>query len=521
MNGQNPIFSALVIVAGVIGGLFVTLSVLLSHGNSLAQLCFYLLIGGGVLGLIAPRVAFYVWIIACAYSDLLKRLTIVFGDVSKRDLHYILGITPVMFSAIVIALAFGGVAGAYNVRGVHWIFFLVGIAVTALTGLMAGFEGGFSPELMVQGIANGGLYSLLLFVVPVLFPYPRQVVRIFRFALWVFLPVALYGVVQAIQGFLPFEVAYLRTGLSIEIKQLFTNRVRAFSTLNSPTALASLCAAMAVVSWFLARLPKGGAMARGNRLPWIVALFVATVYVAGLVASTGRAGLVVLVFAPIAAWCFHSPVRTRLFYGSMALLFLVLVIVSPWLLANLHDANVWVFSQVDANSFSGQLSSVGTYSDRLSGFAHVLRNPAAYSLMGFWNGSYDTLPEALHHHDILSATLLRFGVLGLGLGLVVPTWVLRKLHRRLYSIADPETKQLMSLSVGLALSFLISSCLAGNILLVFPLNGIFWLCVSTAVLCTLPPPPPVSQRAAGSTGLDMTSLAGRTPGASRFSPRRA
>ena len=59
MNGPNPIFAALVIIAGAIGGLFVTLSVLLSSGNSLAHLCFYLLVGGGVLGLLAPRVGVF------------------------------------------------------------------------------------------------------------------------------------------------------------------------------------------------------------------------------------------------------------------------------------------------------------------------------------------------------------------------------------------------------------------------------------------------------------------------------
>ncbi len=521
MNGQNPIFTAVVIIAGVIGGLFVTLSVLLSSGNSLAHLCFYLLIGGGVLGLIAPRVAFFVWIFACAYSDLLKRFTIVFGDVSKRDLHYILGITPVMFSAIVVALAFGGVAGAYAVRQMHWILFLVGLAITALTGLIAGLAGGNSVEAVMQGVANGGLYSLLLFVVPVLFPYPHQMIKIFRFALWVFLPVALYGVVQALQGFLPFEIAYLRTGLSIEIKQLLTNRVRAFSTLNSPTALANLCAAMAVMCWYLARIPRRVGMAAQGRLSWIVALFMIVAYLSGLVASTGRAGLTVLIFAPISAWCFLSPMRTRLFYTVMVSIFLVLVTVSPWLLDHLEDANLWLFTKVDSGSLAGQLSTVGTYSDRLSGFAHVLRNPAAYSLFGFWSGSYDTLQAGLHHHDILSATLLRFGALGLGAILAVLTWTLHVLHRKLQSTTDPEVKQLMALCVGLGLSFLITSCLAGNILLVFPLNGFFWLWVSTAVLCTLPAPKPLPQRAAGSTGLDMTSMAGRTPGASRFSPRRA
>ena len=65
------------------------------------------------------------------------------------------------------------------------------------------------------------------------------------FAAW---PVAIYGIVQQVEGFQLFEIAYLRTGLSIEIKQLLTNRVRAFSTLNSPTALGAISALMMVVA---------------------------------------------------------------------------------------------------------------------------------------------------------------------------------------------------------------------------------------------------------------------------------
>ena len=96
----------------------------------------------------------------------------------------------------------------------------------------------------------------MLFVMPVLFPRYEDALRVLRFTLWVFLPVALYGIAQQIDGFQPFEIAYLRTGLSIEIKQLLTNHVRAFSTLNSPTALGAVSAVLVVVCWFLSRLPR-------------------------------------------------------------------------------------------------------------------------------------------------------------------------------------------------------------------------------------------------------------------------
>jgi hypothetical protein len=522
MNGQNPLFTALVIVAGAIGGLLVTLSVLLGNGNSLAHLCFYLLIGGCAFGLLAPRLAFFVWIFACAYSDFLKRLTIVFGEVSRKDLLYILGITPAMFSAIVVSLMIGGFTGAYPVRMAHWRLFAVGLVMTLATGIVYAVEAGGSPQMALQGIANGGLYSLLLFVMPVLFPRYEDSLRVLRFTLWVFLPVALYGIAQQIDGFQPFEIAYLRTGLSIEIKQLFTNRVRAFSTLNSPTALGTLCAVMVVLCWFLARLPRAAPHRPRRWLNRWIALPLIATYCGALVASTSRSAPLLIVLGLAAGWCFVDPARTRLFYTMLIGGFVGLVAASPWLLGHLDEANIWMTSDADMNTLAGQLASVGTYSDRLFGFANVLRNPAAYSLFGRWDGNPDLLPESLRHHDIVSAMLLRFGIIPLIGCIAALTWVLTRLHKTLCRMDDPIRQRLMATSIGLAAGLIFLSALSGNVLGVFPVNVFFWMSAGIALVCTLPVPAtaplPGELRSAD---LDMTSLAGRTPGAKRFSPRRA
>jgi hypothetical protein len=522
VNGQNPILSALTVIAGVIVGLLVTLSVLLSGGNSLAHLCIYLLVGGAALGLLVPRAAFYVWIFACAYSDLLKRLTVVFGEVARQDLLYVLGITPAMFAAIVVSLAIGGFTGAYQVRMRHWKLLLLGLALTLATGAIYAVEAGGSVQVALQGIANGGLYSLLLFVMPVLFPHYVDSLRILRFAVWVFLPVALYGIAQQINGFQPFEIAYLRTGLSIEFKQLLTNRVRAFSTLNSPTALGAICALLMVVGGFLARLPR---IDSGQRRSWIslwIALPMILVYAGALVASTSRSAPLLIVLGLASGWCFLDPNRTRLFYVALITGFAALVAVSPWLLDHLDEANLWVTSEADTNSLTGQLMVVGTYSDRLFGFANVLRNPAAYTAFGHWHGNMDLLPDSLRHHDIVSAMLLRFGVVPLVICIFSLAWVLVRLHRKLCALQDPVRQKLMAISIGLAAGLIFLSALSGNVLGVFPVNVFFWLFAGIALVCSLPVPQPVP-RAEGVrfTGLDLTSLAGRTPGAKRFSPRRA
>lgn len=521
MNSQNPFFSALIIIGGVLGGLMVTLSVLLSHGNTLAQLCFYLLVGGIVAGLLAPRTTFYVWIVACAYSDLLKRLTIVFGEVSLRELTYILGITPVMFSAITASIVVGGLTGTYQVKTFHWKLLALGVLITCGVGGVFLAQSANSPQAAMQGIANGGLYSLLLFVMPVLFPTLADTLKVLRFTVWIFLPVAIYGILQQIYGFQPFEIAYLRTGLSIEIKQLFTQHVRAFSTLNSPTALGSVSGLLAVLSWFLSRQPRPAPHQHKRWIGKIAGCLLVACYVGSLIASTGRTCIAIIPISILAAWSFRSPVRTAGLYGTITVAFVSLVAVSPWLLNHLQEAIDWSSSQEYRSEFAQQFAVVGTYYDRLHGFAHVLGNPAAYTPFGRWDGRYENLPTNLLHHDFLSLILLRFGFVPLIIGGAMAIRLMSSLHRKNFSLKDTGMAAFMSLSMAQFLTIIVISLIGGNILAVFPVNVFLWMFAATAFMCTQPPPKPAPPSPAGSTGLDIESLAGRTPGAKRFSPKRA
>jgi hypothetical protein len=245
-------------------------------------------------------------------------------------------------------------------------------------------------------------------------------------------------------------------------------------------------------------------------------------YAGALLASTSRSAPLLIVFGFAAGRCFLSRGRTLLFYGAVLSAFVGLVVASPWLLGRLDEANRWVTSGIENDTLASQLASVGTYSDRLFGFANVLSNPAAYSFFGRWDGNMDLLPESLRHHDIVSAMLLRFGAVPLLVCISGLGWVLTGLHRKLYRIEDPVRQRLMAMSIGLAAGPIFLSVLSGNVLGIFPVNVFFWMSAGVALVCTLPVPT-VAPRPAGGryTGLDMSSLAGRTPGAKRFSPGQA
>lgn len=467
-NAIFPIF----VLGGV--GLFALASILLTEGNTIGEFCRYLLAGGFLLSFTAPRIGFYVWLTLCGYNDLLKRLMIMGGRVSHGDLPFVLGITPAMFGGVVAALALGGLLGTRKLVLRDLIAITVGSMLMVGTGALAYVQEKSGLNGVLQAMANNGLYALLLFVLPMLFHTAQDLQKLWRTIVFIFLPVAIYGVIQQIQGFAEFEVDYLKTGLSIEVKQLIAGEVRAFSTLNSPTALSVVCAALAGASLFLGFGPveKGGK----HPLPKVVSLLFFAIYCGGLIASTSRTAILMIPVAIFGGWCFFSRQRTRAFYAITGGGFLGLIVCSPWLVMRIDMLNDMVSSWVDPYSFFGRMLTVGTYWDRLEGFATVLMNPDAYRLFGW--GMDETGEGRFHYHDPLSEILVRFGSLAL-LGLLVAggTFLLF-CHRQTWTLKREQDRVFAARMIALAFSLIAVSLVSGSVLTTFPNNVVFWTCLA-------------------------------------------
>lgn len=470
MNQGKPGATALIVML-MLGGLYAVASVVLTEGNSIGQMCLYLLVGGFVFSLAAPRSGFFVWIIFCGYNDLLKRLLVVGGRVTQDDLKFVLGITPAMFSGVVVSLVFSGLMGSRRVSGRDWVLLVVGVFLMMLAGLLAAKQGGGGMNTVLQSIANNGLYSLLLFVVPLLFREKGSLVALWKILVLTWLPVSIYGVIQQINGFADFEVEYLLSGLSIEIKQLYTDDVRAFSTLNSPTALSVIDAVLAVCSLLLGFIYRG----ENGRAPLSrpVALFCFVAHTGGLIASTGRTPLLILPAALVATWCFVSHARTKAFYISVVSAFLILVASSGWLINHLEELNERALALGAPGGFISRMVMVGTYWDRLAGFSNVLMNPAAWSLFGFGEAGDST--GMYYYHDPISEILMRYGAITLFAVIAAVTFMLRWFHKKAWQIESAPDRQFAAAMIALAFSILLISAVSGSVMAVFPVNIFFWL----------------------------------------------
>lgn len=472
-EGRSGAMFPMFIMGGV--GLFALASILLTEGNTVGEFCRYLLVGGFLLSVVSPRTGFYIWLTLCGYNDLLKRLMIMGGRVSHGDLPFVLGITPAMFGGVVVALAIGGLLGTRRLVFRDLVAIAAGCVLMVGTGALAYLKEKAGMNGVLQAMANNGLYALLLFVLPMLFRSVTDIQRLWRLLVFIFLPVAVYGVVQQLQGFAEFEVDYLKTGLSIEIKQLVAGEVRAFSTLNSPSALSVVCASLAAVSLFL-----GFGSTEKDQRPLLrpsVAILCFVIHFAGLIASTSRTPIFIVPIALVAGWCFFSKFRTRLFYLFSGGSFLALVVSSPWLVQRIDLVNEFIGRLATPGSFMGRMLTVGTYWDRLEGFATVLMNPKAYRLMGW--GIDETGEGRFHYHDPLSEVLVRFGALAMFGMLIFGALFLLLTHHQAWRLHEDKDRHFAARMIALAFAIIAISMISGSILTVFPNNVLFWMCLAS------------------------------------------
>ena len=478
---MNRFSGMLTIMAAGLFGLFAIASIMLGEGNTLANVFLYLIIGGCGMALLAPRPAFIVFLVACGYVDLFKRLMVVSGRVSMDDLYYVLGLAPAMLSCIVVSLLLRGLLGAMPMTRRQGMLFLTACGVVVLNAVLSALDPERSMGKILQGTANGGLYGMLMFVVPMIYKGTDDILRLYKTVLWIFAPVALYGIAQQTWGFRDFEIAYLQTGLSIEIKQLFTDRVRAFSTLNSPTALAIVCATLAVIPFALGWQRFGRERRRLLGLPMMVVFTL--IYLGGLAASTGRSGILMSFIFVVALLAFRTKTGTVAFYSIGLSAFVGLVVSSRFLLDSIERYTMYLIGKL-GGVFREETININTFSDRLFGFANVLMNPDAYTFFGHGPTAGTDPKDPLYNHDLISNSLVRFGAVPVFLMLACTALFLIWAHRHILSIEDLRSRRVAATMLASAMALICISSTSGNVLMVFPANVFLWLAVSGAILTT-------------------------------------
>lgn len=466
--------------------LYALVSILLTEGNQIGYLCKLLLFTGFIFGIVSPRGTLLVWFVSCGYLDLLKRLMVFSGRIFQDDLFYVLGVAPATFGGIVVGVLVHSFFGRLQLSKTHLGFFVISFLVVITSALMSMRASGMSLRALGPDVANNGVYAFMLFVIPLLYPDRHSVLRLLRFVIIGWLPVMAYGVYQQMYGFQDFEIEYLMKGLSMEIKQLFTDRVRAFSTLNSPTALGTIGGALTVAALVLGVKPQKQGNKRVLAMP--AAASIALIYMAGMMSSTVRTSLLIPFASLAAAWAFRYRGITWLLYSVLILMFVLLLLSADFILNRIYVWNDLATTGLLSRILGQEMTTIGTFSDRLIGFRNILTNPEAYTLFGYGSGRGVDPSDPLYNHDLLSNLIVRYGCVPLTIIGLIGFFVVRHIHTAVHQIPSFDDRSLAAASLGISFAVFAVSMLSGNVLSTFPNNVVFWLMLSVTTLLAFAQP---------------------------------
>lgn len=469
--------SLVTIVVGVLGLLtafVVIVQVTSGQGNSLATTAKFLAVASFIFGVLKPKGGL-VWIIVlCGYSDMLKRLMVFDSAFTFIDIGFVLGMAPACLAGITLGcLGQGGIRANLQksdlvVFALCTLYFL-GVIFRALQG-GAGMLGAGKAALLE------GAFVYAAFAAKVLLRDREEMIRYLRIAIWLFVPVAIYGIYQGIAGLTAFEREYLETGYSIEARQLFDVRARAFSTLNAASTLTVICALFAL---FVLTQSYGAAGSVAKVLHPINLLLV-TLYLTAMILTYTRAGWLAFLVGAVALICFRYKFTILLFYGAGLVTFLVLFFSADYALQNLE---AWQHA-LTGGEWS-QALRITTWSDRLIGWRNLSQDLDLWRPFGFDSEEIVHQNEVAErnspffYHDAFTRFVLHRGFIPLIVVIVMATIALTKAHGRV--LALPLQERRFAVCLLACVASVASVGVTHSTILQFPVNFFFWIVVGSLV----------------------------------------
>lgn len=471
MNG-NALIRILATFGLLIASLWVAFDIFTSGSNAVARFYMYSMVVAGVYGLLNARRAFYILVFLTGYLDYFKRFMVFDSGLSRLDLYYVLGIAPATLAGITGNILYQHFSGKLPARpGLNRLitFTIIACGVAMFFSLTTD-QGGFRS---FGDCVNATIYFLLLFIVPVLFRTPAELRNLLKYLVVVYIPAICYMLVHHFHGIFDWEMEYLRSGLTIEIRQLMERVLRPFGTMNSAANASMVFAGI----WALClsgiwRAPD----ADGRTSPFGIRFFLLPMLVLAMYATYSRAGWVFACVAVLAVPFMKHRLLTIFGYGLVVAVMLVVIFASPWLLKHqiLNAFSSEIIGHGDGETV--QALNISTLNDRLLGFAGLVEEPRAWTPFGARMSSYSeaSVWNSVPTHDMFTALLLKYGyvtLIVLGLFLMRHLW---KLHSIVYNEREPLVRSLAATSLAIALATSSGAVVNGAQFATYPINFFIW-----------------------------------------------
>jgi hypothetical protein len=469
----------------VIFAIVAIIQILTTRDSSIGSLYRYVTIGFFVFAVFRTRTAIYLIVPLSCSLDLLKRLMIFGGVPTEIELAFVQAIPMLMVCGAAVGCFLPFFMGHVLSKKSVLSLVISGILVILLL-LSGGSTGGILRQ--AGQAANMGVYSLLLFVMPLVIKTSEDRIKFLKFTFICFIPVALYMIKHYYYGLADFEYQYLMTGLSQEIR-IFTDdgdARRYFSTLNSAATVSTMLSVLALFGFVRISNSKSSNSFVSRSFKILISLLF--LYAASLTLS--RTGWVCGLTALVAFFFFGNRLRLITGYAlGMSVIILLLFTADYIIKYRILDEwqNYLIENLLRSNKSANAERAVvlGTMYDRLSGWRYLVTQPEGFPALGEMFGGKVTVKMVDSYrlgHDIIISYLIKLGWIPMSLLFILGTYLLRKLHAFQFSL-DKKSEEFRMTRYCLAsfLGILAGGMANGAQLFNFPQNFYFWVWLSMAL----------------------------------------
>lgn len=466
---QNAIVRIFLLVAFTLLSLVTTYKLFSADGNVIGN-SFRILTGLAIVfGLAAPRLAFYLLLMSGAYLDFIKRFMILDSRFSDVDLAFLLGFAPALVAGLCLKFVFAAISRSPDVSGRDVKLFAV---ITVLCCVLGTAQILMSGALRSVGTAvNMVAYLYMPLLIPRIFKSISEVKSLMIAAVIIYLPAALWAVHQAYYGLEPFEMQYLLSGMTNEVRQLDEEIFRNMGTMVSAHALSMVASILAIamiipVSW------KSGTI---NLKVWLnpIRMVCIWLFVTGAYFTFSRTGWVCAGIAVIAFGCLQSRVLTFTAFFCTIAGIAALYLSADTLLRSgvMHETQSILFEKFGASAEARQMLVLGTLDARLESMASFATDKSIWTPFGLKAAGSDAQVNWVH--DILTENLIRLGYIPLGIlvtGFLTGTFLA---FRALFRMPHGPHRTMTTYFTALALGMMSGGFSQGIMILYFPIN-FFW-----------------------------------------------
>jgi hypothetical protein len=183
---------------------------------------------------------------------------------------------------------------------------------------------------------------------------------------------------------------------------------------------------------------------------------------------------------------FKSTKGTLLIYVSMVVAFVLVCVFALQIKEGINTLTIRALDLAGDSAIGQQLGRFWTVGARLDGLHDLATNGKMWTLFGYGSKQVEEmLAEGIvHSHDIVSTTLLKYGVIVLTVSILISAAILKHIHQLVLGLSGTPVFSLCLWLLCTEYGLIFHNVCAGNVTATFPVNFFFWFIAGAIRTCS-------------------------------------